>query len=91
MNRNAFFGFLMLIGVIGELFGRVYAGPYYFSLIFWYLGMFIQGVLSIFRIHVPTFFTFSQFLSIVTVIWLIAAIGLLLDGLAAKDAESNNA
>ena len=53
MNRNAFFGFLMLIGVIGELFGRVYAGPYYFSLIFWYLGMFIQGVLSIFRIHIP--------------------------------------
>ena len=54
MNRNAFFGFLMLIGVIGELFGRVYAGPYYFSLIFWYLGMFIQGTLSIFRIHIPT-------------------------------------
>ena len=91
MNRNAFFGFLMLIGVIGELFGRVYAGPYYFSLIFLCVGMFIQGTLSIFRIHIPTFLTFSQFLSIVTVIWLIAAVALLIDGLAAKDAESNNA
>lgn len=67
-------GFLMMVGIIGELFGKVYSGPYYATLIVWYLGKFFQFVLGVFFIHIPNIMTRGELLILVTIVYVFVAL-----------------
>ena len=76
-----FLGFIGLLGVIGDLFGRTYGAPYYIALVFWYIGMFFYHIIHFFHPGFAQFITFDQWANIVLAIYILVMIYLLLDGL----------
>ena len=76
------FGFLLLLSLVGELFGGPPAsGPYYFTLILWLLGSWVRGFIALFGVHISQIMSFNTLATIIFVIWLLGGLFLFFGGL----------
>ncbi len=74
-------GFLLLLSLVGELFGGPpSSGPYYVTLILWIIGSWFRGFFALFGLRIAPLMSFNVLSLLVFIIWLLGGLILFFEG-----------